>query len=40
MKCYRKEDLKRIGYYRTEADLQERLKKLDWYCALECVLKE
>ena len=39
MKCYRKEDLKRIGYYRTEADLQERLKKLDWYCALECVFK-
>lgn len=39
MKRYRKEDLKKIGYYRNEEQLQERLKKLDWYCALECVIE-
>ena len=40
MKCYKKEDLKKIGYYRTEEQLQERLKKLDWYYAVELTIKK
>ena len=30
MKCYKKEDLKRIGYYRSEEQLQERLKEIEY----------
>ena len=38
MKCYRKEDLKKIGYYRTEEQLQERLKEIE--CEAICVGEE
>lgn len=38
MKCYKKEDLKKIGYYRTEEQLQERLKEIE--CEAICVGEE